>query len=1646
MADVDAAGLDAVHDDVDTCRICSMPSDEEHPLFYPCKCSGTIKFIHQECLTTWLEHSKKKKCDVCKHSYAFTNVYADDMPSQLPISLVFKQLSTQFVNFAVFLGRATVVSIIWLVALPYSTFLTWRTYFWFGNCWWSAARQMPGPMSPPLGAISWVFNITSLLSDNSTAAREAALTVSSTISSDIFTGQIIASLIVLVILCIFLLHDDAAVADVPLLEPVPAAVEPEVAIIPRVDDQLLPRPPTPFPEDEEDGSEDTLEEDSPVHAQEGTKTSPQMPSPARRPAPLASSSTQGHSYATPAARDSNESSQPLALVPAVVGEVRPPNSTPQRQLRFLETSLPTTPSSSESMYAARSVQDAPVTPFSAVSLQSSFDEHSGADAPHSANMAFSPAMDDESAVNLIPPFTPSAFQFTIDPAPESPSPNGSFEEISASELGQGGILSPSTESIPPFTPSALQTSHSDSSQHTTQSLAPLTPTSSDSAGPPPIPPFTPSLFNFHGASSASGSDGISSAPGSVSTSSRSGYDFGGSHRQVPETSFTFRSSDDAWPPRGIESAASPGTSSTSSSRRPGLAPATPSEEIPIALYRPPEDMPADNEQETVSPIHQQPSSSKARGQPEPMYGEMELYFRSADDNDQASSSSKVQHPRAASASPRSSSEPWASDPSDSERTEVSDIEQQDQDEFFQQEHLDRFQDDADDHDHDHDNEWIDVPDDEAMDEDAIGDAQAAIAAEGAVPALVDDQNAAALPDGEWEDLPPGADANADEDFDGVLEAVGLRGPMWQVVQNAAIAGILMDVAILLGVWCPYTIGKMMGLLSLTPRRILSLINLPIRVVRFFSDPVADACVWLVKDWFIPRVMSVLRVLVAIPADILGYRAFTAPPIPPPRPRTVEDLVQSMLQNLSMLQNIAKPTAATSALPQPTEVLRSQAFNQTYVEEALQKLPISPAYIDGVASGIVNALNRWATLVEGDTARGRIIAICMGYVVVLIAAATYVNSTNPNTGTDTARAVRREIRQQLIIVKVAIFISIELMFFPLVCGLLLIVVTSPLVPFMTWEMRSTYFWGSPVTCIFLLWLLGTTFMYQFAISLGDCRSLMREGALWFVKDPQDPAAHPIRDIMERSASSQIRKLTFSFWMYTLVIIFCVGGLVMALVGACYFLLPFRWKIREPVSEIPIDLLFVHFVLPMTFKSLRIKQNGHKAIKKWWAYTAYQLRLSSYMYGERYPVEEFTPAKWDWHMLIPGHVVEIPDDVQRDGGFLRVPANDTVPLPRDERRVIMRTDEQGNPIDPDTAAPILLAQAAEAEKAKRDHQKTGPSSTLLRTSAGVGISIPLYIGRAIIALATNREYHDVYSFFIGAYSLGGAWFIGMQIERNPRPWSLIRRVLTWAPKAAYMVLTIGVVLPILLAMTVDLYILLPIRMWLQPYQTPIISILHCWACGLIMGRMALYASRMPRRQRNRRRVQAEAQAQVEALVQVDAAAEVEVDVPADPQDDAEAAAIADADIDIAPDALPDVAVQDADHAPVAHEPGQPERVHPAPRQEDERRVMRAWYKIERHGLKDPQVFDATMEFILPVGMVLATTMAIPAVCFIAVQRLMPMEVPLRLLPQTVYVTIFAMVFGAGILTVLGDAVSAWAQGVRDEEFLVERRLRNLDGRKQ
>lgn len=54
--------------EVHWCRICHAEDDLDN-LLAPCKCSGTLKYVHQFCLEEWKKLSpkfNKKRCEICK--------------------------------------------------------------------------------------------------------------------------------------------------------------------------------------------------------------------------------------------------------------------------------------------------------------------------------------------------------------------------------------------------------------------------------------------------------------------------------------------------------------------------------------------------------------------------------------------------------------------------------------------------------------------------------------------------------------------------------------------------------------------------------------------------------------------------------------------------------------------------------------------------------------------------------------------------------------------------------------------------------------------------------------------------------------------------------------------------------------------------------------------------------------------------------------------------------------------------------------------------------------------------------------------------------------------------------------------------------------------------------------------------------------------------------------------------------------------------------------------------------------------------------------------------------------------------------------------------------------------------------------------
>jgi E3 ubiquitin-protein ligase MARCH6 len=81
-----------------------------------------------------------------------------------------------------------------------------------------------------------------------------------------------------------------------------------------------------------------------------------------------------------------------------------------------------------------------------------------------------------------------------------------------------------------------------------------------------------------------------------------------------------------------------------------------------------------------------------------------------------------------------------------------------------------------------------------------------------------------------------------------------------------------------------------------------------------------------------------------------------------------------------------------------------------------------------------------------------------------------------------------------VTKVILIISIEMLVFPLYCGLLMDAALLPLFEDATLKSRFDFTMRHPLTSIFVHWFVGTGYMFHFALFVSMCRKIMRKGVL------------------------------------------------------------------------------------------------------------------------------------------------------------------------------------------------------------------------------------------------------------------------------------------------------------------------------------------------------------------------------------------------------------------------------------------------------------------------------------------------------------------------------------------------------------------------
>ncbi|KAI2642942.1 hypothetical protein GGS21DRAFT_500295 [Xylaria nigripes] len=1455
-------------DDAPTCRICRGESTADEPLFYPCKCSGSIKYVHQNCLMEWLSHSQKKHCELCKTAFRFTKLYSPDMPKHLPLHIFIHHMTRYLLrNFLVWL-RAILVTGVWLGSLPYLMRSVWSFVFWVSDEGISStvaflnahsSVSVPGastvavfvsgsttcPSTPFFATDTTPASLANLLDEVRVSALKAAMKPqhTSTISSwlrilfglpvqplatntdglvsnanitllhraartalnnsrqsllsdvgflnrmtrnatvnrviiDVLEGQIITLLAIICFILIILVRD-YVVQQQPEINMRAAFAAVEDAENDMAPPARRPNDPVHNPhvveEHNQEGEEIANQDDGYHHARNaddehrGSQPIEPLPDIARglnlqqRPIP-------------------GMARRPLLNIPDQVqpGLASPSGSerSPLRDHAFLEEvqlGLLREPSLSQTTISEYTriyrAADGDHDRIREIIRREGLNEGQFHRFLHSRPLSPTPSNVAEKALSDSSSWTWTGSDDEHD-ATNAPS-NNDKGKGRADDIG-------------------------DESDEPDESWSPsISRPRAISDGPQPhetINPFANNSWSF------------SNLPSDMMEQAQESQD-GELRSLLPalsiDTRSTVNSSDEPITQTSVAGNASTAYHTNGECSARSSSPANSS----IAA--------------DALELGEEPSHNLAR----PTADERE------EDTDIALPGPDPEVRRVAAVPPHPNTIVdivadfmWRGvPPADAEAVgqEAVDIFGDNQNPPFMHGGHGAGN-----------NRHDDSDGEDGREEEQEAEQMAPDVVEAAVAAGLDPEAA--------EDA---------EDFDGIMELIGMRGPITGLFQNAIFCAFLVSTSIFLGVLIPYNIGRVAAWILANPTHIFRIL---FSAAKFVQDGALLAVGYTFT--FVFNILEAIRLVwgtnygkTVLRTLRLDARQITT--------GAVDRIASSFMPEMTLVShNEMRTFSAVSH--EALLVLKGNIrhciltfggalvyiFGGNYSAKYSEALNLSATALSALIVFLRDIPNRslhpitWMTgLLSAEPssplnidlaewgAQDRSWAILLGYASLTLLAALYLGrGTTFSTG-QTAQeweaSVIDGLNQASGIMKVIIIISIEMLVFPLYCGLLLDFALLPLFEHTTLKSRLLFAYNNPLTSIFVHWFIGTGYMFHFALFVSMCRKIMRKGVLYFIRDPDDPEFHPVRDVLERNVTTQLRKILFSAFVYGALVVVCLGGIVWGLSIALPDVLPIHYTYNEPVLEFPVDLLFCNFLMPLAVKFFKPSDGLHVMYSWWFRQCASALRLTWFLFGERRVEEEGTLVRDDgsdgyifaswrnmllkvnrekevvsrsWKDFLDGGESKPASQILRedmmmmnlqkqrlvesgnlipDGRFVRLPASDQAKLPKG-RSVFTVVSEQELRQDYETdRADIDLAPANQFQIVYIPPWFRARISIFILSIwifaavTGVGSTIvPLVFGRRIFKalVPPHIRTNDIYAFSIGVYVLSSAGYLVIHLH--------------------------------------------------------------------------------------------------------------------------------------------------------------------------------------------------------------------------------------------------------------------------------------------
>lgn len=1477
-----------------TCRICRSEGSPEEPLFHPCKCSGSIQYVHQECLMEWLSHSHKKHCELCKTPFRFTKLYDANMPAQLPWDVFFRRALVH-VGQTISNGfRALIVGLVWLVILPWAIRWAWRWMFWTLDAGWAremylyklqrstgsitrtllkdsalgqAGQRILGDQqvgsangsvfSPVYSAFDGLTSSPNLTSSNQTADAaqwpEADTSIFSSwtylseltanpglnrILLDIFEGQLITCVVIIGFILIFLIRE-WVVQQQPLVN---------MDQLNNVQQQLR-------------EAADRVQEEN-----ERFRRQQELLDQARRRLVELQRETED-------AQRQNMDTIGLER-PEFIGwerleeiidvaterlrngdrdgfEARAPIVTEQIRAAGYE-SPPDLDTFTDTVYSKlASFPDAERREWEAVLVSEirqknvRLDEVLGQD----RGSRIEPTENDDSVAR--PPMPEREFssratqiQRLLEEA------DGIFGQVhgdpnradtAAADAGSSAAASSSTESW----------------QHVAE---PGGPSLAEK-----LAELSERISEPHYDAEKEGIPVANAGPDAKKNIKRSGT---GNPRPVPEPKPQDEqlAEDDA---EGSSKAAGQNSQQSTAD---------------------------DPEQPMASANHNQSNAEVLQPQEESLATRVGSAFREEFGLDE------IQDPAARDlAGAGSQNEAGASQTEESRERRPH--------ENRQDGYLTRLADWF----------WGDINVANAVDSIPAREERVQDQDEQQPRVQEADGNLDQAPQRAERDLPndepdpevaaaaaqAGLEAEAiedAEDLEGIFELMGLQGPLTALFQTSMFCLVLVSGTVFSAVGLPYAFGKLV--LSFIGSPVYFIFKLPLQSASFVADFAIDTSLF-VGGWTAMVIgclsevtYKCLSALLRLPASsllekltnasmntatasgarlqslfvadaagdaginefFLGWSVHSH--------ASLRDLQEEINAVLSFIGHAIFSTAEVISSGSPTA-----AWDR--VMSLLSHTPVLPSRL---MAG-VGVLQQWTTSlfeVMGTLKTGaltlkvpstsptsiepglvfwnssdRVLAVLSGYIALAMVAALYVAADTPITSSPTwqryEKMVRDTLRQAGGVLKVILIISIEMLVFPLYCGLLLDLAFLPLFGDASVSSRLNFAATRAYTFCFTHWFVGTCYMFHFALFVGICRKILRKGVLWFIRDPDDPTFHPVRDVLERNVTTQLRKIAFSALVYGALVILCLGGVIWTIGKVFKGIFPIQWLQTEPVFEFPFDLLLYNLMTPLCFRLIKPSDTVNSLYAWWLRRCARTLRLSHFLFDDRRKDEEGHHVHKSWtsfflmrradtsasstvpadHKLNPSSESTPEVYFQRDGKYVLTPCNDQYRPPKAGEAFLHTDDEDVYIVDKDGNKNEHFAKMYVPPLFRV--RVTLFMVCLWAFSATVGLGatlVPLVFGRTAFGWwFPGVQVNDIYSYTIGAYALGGLLYAAVKSASaarhlrdriqsiDLRVWCARTAKLTFRfAKCAYVYGSMGTGLPMFFAFALQFYLIVPLHTYM------------------------------------------------------------------------------------------------------------------------------------------------------------------------------------------------------------------------------------------